>query len=299
MDRVSFSHLSKRYGKVCALDDVSLSIGEGELFGLIGPDGAGKTTLMRILTSLILPDRGEALVDGLDPVRDFRALRRHIGYMPGRFSLYPDLTVEENLTFFAHVFHTTVRDNYELISDIYRHLEPFRHRRADKLSGGMKQKLALCCALVHRPRILFLDEPTTGVDAVSRQEFWEMLARIRAQSITIMASTPYMDEAARCDRIALMAEGRFLRVDTPHAVAAGFPHKLWGIRTDGMHRLLLDVRAFPGVRTAYSFGSSIHTTFMDTPTGLADYLRERGHGRIQIENIDPGVEDVFILLSHD
>lgn len=301
MESVVFSELAKRYGRVEALCGVSLSVRQGELFGLIGPDGAGKTTLMRILTSLILPDSGTATVAGLDVRRDFRTLRRRIGYMPGRFSLYADLTVAENLKFFADVFGTTLADNYDLVSDIYVQLEPFSGRRAGKLSGGMKQKLALCCALIHRPEVLFLDEPTTGVDAVSRQEFWDMLARIRQQGITIVASTPYMDEAARCDRIALMTNGSFLTVGTPAAIAAAYPYPLWAVRTDRMHRLLADLRRFLTTRTAFSFGDSVHVTFTAplTPADLSAYLAALGHGDIGIAATAPGVEDRFILLADD
>ena len=200
---VTAQGLEKNYGTVPALKGVSLEVPEGELFGLVGPDGAGKTTLLRILTTLLLPDKGTAAVDGLDVVKDYRQIRARIGYMPGRFSLYQDLSVEENLTFFATLFGTTVQDNYDFIKDIYQQIEPFKTRRAGKLSGGMKQKLALCCALIHRPSVLFLDEPTTGVDPISRKELWEMLRKLKAQGIAVVVSTPYMDEAALCDRIAL------------------------------------------------------------------------------------------------
>lgn len=299
MVSVSFSDLRKRYGAVDALRGVSATVERGEIFGLIGPDGAGKTTLMRLLTSLLLPDGGRAEVAGLDVVKDFRALRRRIGYMPGRFSLYQDLTVEENLRFFATVFSTSLEENYALVRDIYSQLEPFKTRRAGKLSGGMKQKLALCCALIHRPEVLFLDEPTTGVDAVSRAEFWEMLAAIRREGITILASTPYMDEAARCDRIALIYGGQFLKVDTPTAIAAAYPYALWSVRTDTMHRLLTDVRRYPATCSAFSFGDSLHVTFSADfqPALLQDYLAQQGHGDIEIQSAKPSVEDVFIELS--
>ena len=226
MSELSIRHISKAYqkGKVQALKDVSLEVNEGEIFGLIGPDGAGKTTLFRILTTLILPDEGEATVDGLDAVRDFRAIRRRIGYMPGRFSLYQDLTVQENLAFFASIFNTTIEENYDLIKDIYQQIEKFKDRKAGKLSGGMKQKLALSCALIHAPRVLFLDEPTTGVDPVSRKEFWEMLRRLKDEhGITMLVSTPYMDEAALCDRIALIHDGRIMKVGAPDAISQGYP----------------------------------------------------------------------------
>jgi ABC-type multidrug transport system ATPase subunit len=215
MNAIEVCNISKRYGKVEALRGVSLSVEEGELFGLIGPDGAGKTTLFRILATLLVADSGSATVDGLDVVADYKELRKRIGYMPGRFSLYPDLSVEENISFFANIFGVTLEQNYDLVAPIYRQIEPFRTRRAGKLSGGMKQKLALCCALIHKPRLLYLDEPTTGIDVVSRAELWEMLALLRQQGITILASTPYMDEGARCDRIALMSEGRILEVCPP------------------------------------------------------------------------------------
>lgn len=299
MESVSFSNLTKAYGSVKALDGVSLTVSKGELFGLIGPDGAGKTTLMRILTSLLLPDGGEAQVAGFDVRRDYRELRRSIGYMPGRFSLYQDLTVEENLNFFATVFGTSLSENYDLVDDIYSQLAPFRSRRAGKLSGGMKQKLALCCALIHRPKVLFLDEPTTGVDAVSRAEFWEMLGRIRKEGITIVASTPYMDEAARCDRIALMYTGHFMRVDTPANITASYPYPLMTVRSNHIRRLLNDLRAYPATRFAFSFGDSVHATFSDgfVLQDLQDTLSRDGHADIEIKQTQPSVEDCFILLA--
>lgn len=297
MESVSFRELTKRYGPVEALKGISLDIEEGELFGIIGPDGAGKTSLFRILTSLILPDGGNAQVCGMDVVKDYRRIRRCIGYMPGRFSLYQDLTVAENLAFFATLFGTTVKENYNLVRDIYRQLEPFATRRAGKLSGGMKQKLALCCALIHRPKVLFLDEPTTGVDAVSRQEFWQMLDDIQHQGITIVASTPYMDEAARCGRIALINQGTFLRIDTPQAIAAAYPYALWAVRTNHMHRLLNDLRQYGEVKSAFSFGDNVHTTFRHelNPEELRAFLQQSGHADIEIARIEPGVEDCFIL----
>lgn len=218
MASIEVSHISKHYGSIRALDDVSLDVREGEIFGLIGPDGAGKTSLFRILTTLMDPDEGFACVDGLDVRSLWREIRCRVGYMPGKFSLYQDLSVEENLEFFASLFGVRVKDNYELIAPIYRQIEPFKDRRAGKLSGGMKQKLALSCALVHAPRVLFLDEPTTGVDAVSRGEFWEMLRGLKAKGISILVSTPYMDEAGLCDRVALIDKGRILGIDTPGAI---------------------------------------------------------------------------------
>ena len=260
MTAVSVENITKRYGKTVALDGVSFEVEKGELFGIIGPDGAGKTTLFRIIATLILADSGTASVDGFDVVRDYKELRKRIGYMPGRFSLYQDLTVEENLSFFAAVFGTTIRENYHLVEGIYKLLEPFRKRRAGKLSGGMKQKLALCCALIHKPDILYLDEPTTGVDPVSRKEFWEMLGKLQQEGITIVVSTPYMDEANLCDRIALIKGGRFLQIDTPQNIRQGFSAPLWAVRSEKMHRLLDDVRAFPGVDNCYAFGETHHFT---------------------------------------
>ena len=240
MPSVSVTQLSKSYSSIKALDDVSFDVPEGELFGIIGPDGAGKTTLFRLLTTLILPDGGSAVIEGLDVVKDYAAVRHIIGYMPGKFSLYQDLTVEENLNFFATVFNTTVKENYHLIEDIYKHIEPFRTRRAGKLSGGMKQKLALSCALINKPKVLFLDEPTTGVDPVSRKEFWEMLLKLKSQGITIIVSTPYMDEARLCDRIALMQNGKFLRIDSPENIIASYPQKLWSVTADSQQTICTD-----------------------------------------------------------
>ena len=235
---IAAKELVKRYGKLTALDRVSFEVGRGELFGMIGPDGAGKTTLFRLLTTLLVPDGGEATVDGLDIVADYKEIRRRVGYMPGRFSLYPDLTIEENLAFFAALFGVAIEDNYDLIAPIYRQIEPFRKRRAGKLSGGMKQKLALCCALIHRPSVLFLDEPTTGVDAVSRSEFWDMLAGLRVQGISMLVSTPYMDEAGRCDRVALINGGKILEIDTPQRIVEGFGEPLYALSGADMFGVL-------------------------------------------------------------
>ena len=297
---IEVAHLSKAYRRqVQALDDLSFSVETGELYGLIGPDGAGKTTLFRILTTLMLADKGEARVAGFDVVRDYRRIRNLIGYMPGKFSLYPDLTVEENLDFFASVFHTTVKANYHLIADIYQQIEPFKHRLAGKLSGGMKQKLALSCALIHKPEVLFLDEPTTGVDPVSRKEFWDMLLRLKQEGITILVSTPYMDEATRCDRIALIQGGKFLGVDTPERLVEHYPEKLWAVRSEHMHRLLADLRAYPYIQTSFSFGETYHVTMhaQGSPDDLQAYLSQRGHRAARIEAILPSVEDCFMWLS--
>ena len=298
MPSVSVTQLSKSYSSIKALDDVSFDVPKGELFGIIGPDGAGKTTLFRLLTTLILPDSGSAVIEGLDVVKDYAAVRNIIGYMPGKFSLYQDLTVEENLNFFATVFNTTVKENYHLIEDIYKHIEPFRTRRAGKLSGGMKQKLALSCALIHKPKVLFLDEPTTGVDPVSRKEFWEMLLKLKNQGITIIVSTPYMDEARLCDRIALMQNGKFLRIDSPDNIIASYPQRLWSVTADNMHGLLNDLRSCPYLKSSFSFGASYHVTMVESATAamLDEYLINKGYGNIDITEIKPTVEDCFMLM---
>ncbi len=305
MGAVTANAICKTYGKdaLRAVDDVSFDVARGELFGLIGPDGAGKTSIFRMLTTLLLPDCGTATVDGFDVVKDYKAIRRRVGYMPGKFSLYQDLTVEENLNFFATVFGTTIEANYELVKDIYVQIEPFKNRRAGKLSGGMKQKLALSCALIHKPSVLFLDEPTTGVDTVSRKEFWEMLKKLKAQGITILVSTPYMDEATLCDRIALIQGGKLLSIDTPAKVVQSYPGTLYAIRSGSMFRLLNDVRGYEQAGTCFAFGESIHLTFAGedpaAPGGLQRYLEQKGHSDIVIETITPTIEDCFIrLLKH-
>lgn len=300
MTAVSVSHIDKTYGKVHALKDLSFTVDEGELYGIIGPDGAGKTTLFRILATLMRADKGTAEVAGCDVVRDYRKIRNIIGYMPGRFSLYQDLTVEENLKFFATVFNTTIQENYHLIENIYKQIEPFKHRKAGKLSGGMKQKLALSCALIHKPEVLFLDEPTTGVDPVSRKEFWGMLLKLKRQGITILVSTPYMDEATLCDRIALMQEGRFIGTDTPQGIIAHYPDKLLAVQSDNMHKLLADLHDYQQVKSSYSFGETFHVTLRDQSPAdeLKAYLKQRGHSDVNIRSIAPSIEDCFMLLSN-
>lgn len=300
---VSVENLKMSYdkGRVKALKGVTFNVEEGEIFGLIGPDGAGKTSLFRILTTLLLADSGEAVVDGMDVVNDYKKIRRHIGYMPGRFSLYQDLTVEENLSFFATVFNTTIEENYHLVEDIYRQIEPFKKRKAGKLSGGMKQKLALSCALIHAPHVLFLDEPTTGVDPVSRKEFWEMLQKLKKNfKLSIVVSTPYMDEALQCDRIALIQDGQFLTIDTPENIIRAYTQTLWSLRSDKMHRLLTDLRSIDGVKTAFAFGENHHAT-IDTSVLTVDSLRNRlvglGHRNIVIEVVEPTIEDCFMNLQ--
>jgi ABC-2 type transport system ATP-binding protein len=300
---VSVDNLKMSYdkGRVKALKGVTFDVGEGEIFGLIGPDGAGKTSLFRILTTLLLADSGTAVVDGMDVVKDYKKIRQHIGYMPGRFSLYQDLTVEENLSFFATVFNTTIEENYHLVEDIYRQIEPFKKRKAGKLSGGMKQKLALSCALIHAPHVLFLDEPTTGVDPVSRKEFWEMLQKLKKNfKLSIIVSTPYMDEAVQCDRIALIQEGQFLTIDTPDNIIKAYTQTLWAVRSDKMHRLLTDLRGIKGVKTAFAFGENHHAT-VDPSVLTIDSLREQlealGHRDIVIEAVEPTIEDCFMNLQ--
>ena len=296
---VSAEALAKSYVKVEALRGVSLTVERGELYGIIGPDGAGKTTLLRILATLLLPDAGRASLAGLDVVARYRDIRRLIGYMPGRFSLYQDLTVEENLQFFATVFGTTISANRHLVDDIYRQIEPFRSRPAGKLSGGMKQKLALCCALIHKPEVLLLDEPTTGVDPVSRKEFWAMLLKLRREGITILVSTPYMDEAKLCDRIALMQQGRFLGADTPRGITNRYPTALFAVRSGQMHRLRHDLAACPAVASAFSFGDAYHVTLQPggSPGKLAESLARQGHADVAVAPIEPTVEDFFMLLG--
>lgn len=300
---VSVDNLKMSYdkGRVKALKGVTFDVGEGEIFGLIGPDGAGKTSLFRILTTLLLADSGTAVVDGMDVVKDYKKIRQHIGYMPGRFSLYQDLTVEENLSFFATVFNTTIEENYHLVEDIYRQIEPFKKRKAGKLSGGMKQKLALSCALIHAPHVLFLDEPTTGVDPVSRKEFWEMLQKLKKNfKLSIIVSTPYMDEAVQCDRIALIQEGQFLTIDTPDNIIKAYTQTLWAVRSDKMHRLLTDLRGIKGVKTAFAFGENHHAT-VDPSVLTIDSLREQlealGHRDIVMEAVEPTIEDCFMNLQ--
>jgi ABC-2 type transport system ATP-binding protein len=300
---VSVSALGKRFGGIVALDDVTFDVRAGELFGLIGPDGAGKTTLFRMLTTVQLPDAGSARVLGLDIVKDHRAIRSRIGYMPGRFSLYPDLSVEENLRFFASVFGTTLEAGAPIIASIYSQLAPFADRRAGALSGGMKQKLALCCALVHRPELLLLDEPTTGVDAVSRREFWDLLETLRADGLTIVASTPYMDEAARCQRIALIQRGRILDVAEPRTIGARFGRPLLAVRSAERVRLLRALRALPDAHSAFPFGDAVHYAAAsangEAPAVVAELRRalaEQGIHDAEVTPIEPGIEDVFMEL---
>ena len=297
---ISIQHISKSYKELKAIDDISFEVKEGELFGLIGPDGAGKTTIFRILTTLLVADEGTAEVAGYEVVKDYKSIRNHVGYMPGRFSLYQDLTVEENLEFFATIFGTTIEENYDLIKDIYIQIEPFKTRRAGKLSGGMKQKLALCCALIHKPKVLFLDEPTTGVDPVSRKEFWEMLKRLQQKGITILVSTPYMDEAALCDRIALIQDGKILQIDTPKEIVKHYPKKIYDIKADKMYELILYLNEYEHQYSVYPFGEFVHYTDKRddfNPDELEAYLEEKGQKNINIHPTKATIEDAFMELA--
>ena len=299
MKAVKVENLYKSYGAVQALNDLSFQVEAGQIYGIIGPDGAGKTSLFRILTTLLLADKGTASVDGFDVVKDYKEIRRRIGYMPGRFSLYQDLSVEENLQFFASVFNTTIRENYHLIKDIYVQIEPFKDRKAGKLSGGMKQKLALCCALIHKPSVLFLDEPTTGVDPVSRKEFWEMLRKLKEQEITMLVSTPYMDEASLCDKIALIQQGRFLQEATPRQIIDQFEETLWAVQSNNMHMLIAHLRSHPQVTSCFAFGEVHHVTIQGTlpMDEMKQYLHNLGHTQIRIETIRPVIEDCYMVLA--
>ncbi len=301
MNAIELEHITKHYTTHRnALTDVNLDVEQGELFGLIGPDGAGKTSLFRILTTVLLANEGTARVDGFDVVANYKDIRKRVGYMPGRFSLYQDLSVEENLNFFARVFHTSIEENYDLVRDIYVQLEPFKTRRAGKLSGGMKQKLALCCALIHKPSVLFLDEPTTGVDPVSRREFWEMLKKLKEQHISILVSTPYMDEAELCDRIAFIQEGRILSINTPQRISASMTKPLFAIQTKNMYNALLDLREAPFCDQCFAFGDAHHLSVTQTTIDekqLYDFLESCGHTDVHVSRINPGIEDTFMALS--
>ena len=299
---VKVDGLVKNYGTkkavVNAVKAVSFDVQQSELFGIIGPDGAGKTSLFRMLTTLLLPDGGNATVDGSDIVKDFKAIRNKVGYMPGRFSLYQDLTVEENMNFFATIFNTSIEENYDLVKDIYVQIEPFKKRKAGKLSGGMKQKLALSCALIHRPTVLFLDEPTTGVDAVSRKEFWEMLKRLKQQGITILVSTPYMDEAGLCDRVALMQAGKILSSGTPAEIVNEFGYLILAIKGDNMYQILNDLSGYKDIQDVYSFGEYHHAVMKShyDKNDLQKFLESKGHQQIEIKETTAGIEDRFMQL---
>jgi len=302
MKPIKVQNLSKSYGAIEAIKNISFEVDAAELFGLIGPDGAGKTTIFRILTTLLKPDSGDALVLGMDVVDDYKRIRPAVGYMPGRFSLYQDLSVEENLTFFASVFGTTIEENYELVKPIYSQLEPFKDRMAGALSGGMKQKLALCCALIHKPEVLFLDEPTTGVDAVSRKEFWQMLHRLKDEGISILVSTPYMDEAEQCDRIALIQDGKILSIETPDAIAQHFEKRLWSIKADNKYKLIQVLRGFEYADSVQPFGEFVHYTDKRSdfnPNELEEYLSVHELKNIEMKEEQPDIEDTFMRLMEE
>ena len=294
MFAVTINNISKNYGSknksINALSNISLNVEKASLFGLIGPDGAGKTTLFRILTTLLLANEGNASVEGFDVKNDYKKIRSTVGYMPGRFSLYTDLTVEENLNFFANIFNTTIQENYSLIKDIYVQIEPFKNRRAGKLSGGMKQKLALCCALIHKPTILFLDEPTTGVDAVSRKEFWEMLKKLKSEGITILVSTPYMDEASLCDKVALIQNGKILNVKTPNKIIENFSNTLLAVKSNNMLELLKSLKLHEDVQDAYPFGEYHHVVLKESVNAI------QLPDDVIIKNVQPNIEDCFMFL---
>ena len=296
---IELHNISKTYekGTVEAVKNVSFDVKKGEIFGLIGPDGAGKTSIFRLLTTLLLPDSGNASVLGFDVVNDFRKIRKEVGYMPGRFSLYQDLSIEENLNFYATLFGTTVDENFDLIRDIYVQIEPFKKRRAGQLSGGMKQKLALCCALIHKPRVLFLDEPTTGIDPVSRKELWEMLRKLKSEDIAILASTPYMDEALQCDRIGLIKNGEIMKIDTPQHLIESFQKSLYAVSADNIYHLLLALEKYPKRINSYAFGENVHAVFEGAEKELEDFLSANNLKNIKIEKTKATVEDCFIDLS--
>lgn len=296
---IAVNNISKSYKKLKAVENITFNVNEGELFGLIGPDGAGKTTIFRILTTLLVANEGSAEVAGFDVVKQLKEIRNSVGYMPGKFSLYQDLTVEENLHFFATIFGTTIEENYDLIKDIYIQIEPFKDRRAGALSGGMKQKLALCCALIHAPKVLFLDEPTTGVDPVSRKEFWIMLKRLQQKGITILVSTPYMDEASLCDRIALIQKGKILKIDSPSNIISKYDKVIYDIQSKNTHGLIHDLKNYSSHYSVYAFGEFIH--YIDTnqnfnPNDLQDYLQQKNHTQIIIKPAQTTIEDVFMDL---
>ncbi len=300
MNSIEVENIGKSFGEVKAVQDINFSVQKGELFGLIGPDGAGKTTLFKMLTSLLIPDVGKATIEGFETVKEYKEIRKIIGYMPGKFSLYQDLTVEENLHFFATIFGTTIQENYHLIEEIYVQLEPFKNRRASQLSGGMKQKLALCCALIHEPKVLFLDEPTTGVDAVSRSEFWEMLKRLKAKGITILVSTPYMDEASLCERIALIQNGGIMSIDTPDAIKKSYKKTLYAVQAKDSYKLLTDLRTNAITERVEPFGQVLHlTTKHEIATNeIQNSLAGNGHENVKVNQIEATIEDVFLDLMN-
>ena len=297
---ISVENISKSYNGTKALQNITINVNDGELFGLIGPDGSGKTTLFRILTTLLIADEGKATVADLDVLTDYKSIRQSVGYMPGKFSLYQDLTVEENLKFFATIFKTSIAENYDAIKEIYVQIEPFKNRKAGQLSGGMKQKLALCCALIHKPKVLFLDEPTTGVDPVSRKEFWEMLKRLQNKGITILVSTPYMDEAALCDRIVLIQNGKILEINTPKNIVKHYPKTIYKVKSDNRYMLIEALKAYEYRYSIYPFGEFVHYTDKRNEANteeLMDYLNVQKLSGISISKTEPTIEDSFMELA--
>ncbi len=297
---IEINAISKAFDNVQAVKEVSLQVDEGELFGFIGPDGAGKTTLFRMLNSLIVPDAGSISLFGLDPVKQYKKVRQIIGYMPGKFSLYTDLSIEENLSFFATVFGTTIEENYHLIEDIYKQIEPFKKRLAGQLSGGMKQKLALSCALIHKPKLLLLDEPTTGVDAVSRREFWDMLKALKSKGITIVVSTPYMDEASLCDRVALMQNGKVHAVEKPQVIVDQFMGNIFAVKSNNNYKSLLQLRTWEHCKNVYPFGESLH--YLDHRSKVSEkeienFLLEKELAEVEVALVTPDIEDCFIAFT--
>lgn len=298
MSIIEVNHVRKTFESIVALDKMNVSVEKGEIFGFIGPDGAGKSTLFRILATLMVPDEGEATMMGYDTVKDYREIRQHIGYMPGRFSLYTDLSVEENLQFFARIYGTDIEEHYDWIKDIYDQIAPFKKRRAGDLSGGMKQKLALSCSLIHKPDVLILDEPTTGVDAVSRREFWQVLQRLKNEGLTIVVSTPYMDEASQCDRVALIQDGHLMAVDTPSSITQKFEKSLYAISGTPRYFTLQQVRSWEETVRAYPFGERLHLV-TNEPADTEEFVRrleEAGVTDVLMDSASPTIEDAFIAL---
>ena len=294
---VIIKNVIKKYDNIIALNDVSMSINSGEIFGLIGPDGSGKTSLIRIIASLLIQESGKVEVCGYDNIKDHRQIRNILGYMPGKFSLYTDLTVKENITLFASIFGTTLEENYYLVKDIYSQIEPFENRAAGALSGGMKQKLALSCALIHKPEILLLDEPTTGVDAVSRKEFWQMLKKLKEIGITIIVSTPYMDEASQCERVALMQKGKILDLDSPDSIVGKYSKKLYAVTAENKYRLLGALRSYDYTDSVYPFGEYLHYTDVRgsvDKSELAEYLGKNKNDNVEVKDAEPDIEDCFM-----